>query len=150
IAQGWSRHTYTYRPALVTTTEPVCAGFSAPVDQEPSSAAIVCTSLPLFSQVTRVPVFTRARYGLNAYSSVVKRAPVSPVSRASDTISISLVSLIGPVNRSSSTGGRVDGRCGNVPPSLNAQTFLPAATATYCSPPISYEATGPPPAIPPV
>src|SRR5688572_10827757 len=100
--------------------------------------------VPLLRHVTVVPTGTFVRYGLNWYSSVMKRAPVNALSRCSAAVSICLVSLTCPVKGSGPRGDGGAGRAGNAPPSLNAQTFVLVTSDTNCSPSSSNEAAGPP------
>src|SRR5665213_349432 len=61
LAHGWSLHTYVYSPGLSKVTAAASSGLIRGVVQEPSSAAMVWVILPLFTQRTVVPAFTRMR-----------------------------------------------------------------------------------------
>ena len=70
----------------------------------------------------------------------MNRAPPEELSRTLLTISIRLVSWIGPLNSGGVAGRGVCSGAGSGfsdPPSLNAMTLFRRTTAMYCSPSIS-------------
>src|SRR6266566_6987823 len=108
---------------------------------------MVCSNFPLFTQVTRVPTFTRIRYGVNSNSLRSHRAPAFQIlTRSRVVVSTVSVSVIGPSNMGSEGGGGIIGAVWDAsdPFSLNASTLGPRDTPIYCSPLIWYEIAAPP------